>query len=928
MRSVKRFLTFILVSALLITSVPIENVFAATDYDVKFVDANGTELSSTTIADGAAIGTLPTVSNLLVWIDELGNTITAGTIPTSNMTITAVKAADVSAQGTLDSGNLTWFILDNHLFVTGTGTIGTIPEYKSTGSTKKYGLALGDIQVEHPDIMYGWLYAPSVGDEQEGGFDSFESPVDPSMTVSLNISRPVSISGQTIGYPHSTLSDYIPWVDHADDITAITFAETVSLDGNFSLYFNANSTAIAPSSLNESIYSNLEYIYMFADTSSVVQMGGMYARIPNLKGVYTVSGTQYDTSSCWDMAGMFYGDELLTCEDLTYGNYTLTSILNAFSDVSNVIDMRYMLFDCKSLYQPKVGSWDTSSLLDTSYMAAGCEKLGLKLAGGTELYDISGWDMSNVYSTTGMFAGSDIDLSATNPLSNLWGLTDSTVVVGDINLDLWDLSSLQVSVFMFAQNHGITGVEWTGSAPALVDASAMYAFCDRIADVDMSGLSTPVLAYIDVIFFDAAADNAIADLSGMDLSALVEGSYAFYGTGFKTIELNDTNPSLLEDAEGMFSQNKRLTSLGTEGLGDWVLNALVNAAYMFHGDAALTSLSVAGWGMSQVEDIDYMLAGCDSLGNIDVGDWTIDASLESADCFMLGCSSVTEVALTSWNATGLTSAFRAFSDMASLESADTSGIKFNALVVTRGMFAHNPLLETVILGQPTGTVLSDAGGMFYDCTALTDVDFKNLITSFTEDIDYICANMSATTELDISGWNTSNIEYAQCAFDGMSSLETLKTGTNFSTASAKSTAAMFRDCESLSVASLQAIIRLWSPISTESIFEMFRNVPGLATIDLSGKNFSTVKNYTNAFYGNSNLTVITLPDTFFSGVTSLASDAKNVFYVCGANGNITLAVDFGLKILPLETAKIPESERLTSGNEIIKKNFLSIHKMI
>ena len=61
---------------------------------------------------------------------------------------------------------------------------------------------------------------------------------------------------------------------------------------------------------------------------------------------------------------------------------------------------------------------------------------------------------------------------------------------------------------------------------------------------------------------------------------------------------------------------------------------------------------------------------------------------------------------------------------------------------------------------------------------------------------------------------------------------------------------------------------------------------------------------------------------------NFAKNAKNVFYACGANGNITLAVDFGLKILPLETTKIPESERLTSGNEIIKKNFLTINKMI
>ena len=61
---------------------------------------------------------------------------------------------------------------------------------------------------------------------------------------------------------------------------------------------------------------------------------------------------------------------------------------------------------------------------------------------------------------------------------------------------------------------------------------------------------------------------------------------------------------------------------------------------------------------------------------------------------------------------------------------------------------------------------------------------------------------------------------------------------------------------------------------------------------------------------------------------SFAKNAKSVAYATQANGDITLAVDFGLKILPLETKKLPNSERTASGNEIIKKNFFSINKLI
>jgi len=61
---------------------------------------------------------------------------------------------------------------------------------------------------------------------------------------------------------------------------------------------------------------------------------------------------------------------------------------------------------------------------------------------------------------------------------------------------------------------------------------------------------------------------------------------------------------------------------------------------------------------------------------------------------------------------------------------------------------------------------------------------------------------------------------------------------------------------------------------------------------------------------------------------SFAKNGKNVFYACSADGNITLAVDFGLKILPLETNKFPQTDRLATGNEVIKKNFLTINKLI
>ena len=61
---------------------------------------------------------------------------------------------------------------------------------------------------------------------------------------------------------------------------------------------------------------------------------------------------------------------------------------------------------------------------------------------------------------------------------------------------------------------------------------------------------------------------------------------------------------------------------------------------------------------------------------------------------------------------------------------------------------------------------------------------------------------------------------------------------------------------------------------------------------------------------------------------SFAKNCENVFFVCSADKETKIAVDFGLKILPLDTKKVPLGERLTSGSEIIKKNFFSVVKLI
>lgn len=102
---------------------------------------------------------------------------------------------------------------------------------------------------------------------------------------------------------------------------------------------------------------------------------------------------------------------------------------------------------------------------------------------------------------------------------------------------------------------------------------------------------------------------------------------------------------------------------------------------------------------------------------------------------------------------------------------------------------------------------------------------------------------------------------------------------------------------------------------------------GDSVIFASQADFATVVAVTNNGYIKKlSLAEFPLSQRYRKGLKyiNFAKGAKEVVYACKGD-KATLAVDFGLKILPLETKKIPESDRLTTGNEIIKKKFFSIN---
>lgn len=58
----------------------------------------------------------------------------------------------------------------------------------------------------------------------------------------------------------------------------------------------------------------------------------------------------------------------------------------------------------------------------------------------------------------------------------------------------------------------------------------------------------------------------------------------------------------------------------------------------------------------------------------------------------------------------------------------------------------------------------------------------------------------------------------------------------------------------------------------------------------------------------------------------LKGEDREVVFATADDGEIVIAVDFGLKILPMDAKKLKNKDRLSAGDEIIKKKFLGVYR--
>ena len=175
------------------------------------------------------------------------------------------------------------------------------------------------------------------------------------------------------------------------------------------------------------------------------------------------------------------------------------------------------------------------------------------------------------------------------------------------------------------------------------------------------------------------------------------------------------------------------------------------------------------------------------------------------------------------------------------------------------------ILEIDLSGFDTSQV-TKMNHMFSGMSSLTTINLSNFDTSKVTDMSAMFYNMSNLTTLNLSNFDTSQVIYMESMFYGVRNLTTLNLS-NFDTSKVTNMRTMFYDMRNLTTLNISS----FDTSQVTDMNNMFAYMSNLTTLDLSSFNTSKVTDMRYMFVFMVSLTALNLSNFDTSHVTNMGS---------------------------------------------------------
>ena len=202
-------------------------------------------------------------------------------------------------------------------------------------------------------------------------------------------------------------------------------------------------------------------------------------------------------------------------------------------NTSNVINMNFMFYMCKSLTSLDLSSFNTSKVTDMSSMFYRCLSL-------TNL-DLSSFNTSNV--------------------TNMYAMFSNCYALKNLNLGNFNSSKVTNMMNMFKGCSSLTNLDLNGfNTSKVTDMGYMFSDCSSLTSLDLSSFNTSNVTNMSNMFDNCSSLTSL-DLSNFNTSKVTDMRFMFsICSSLTTLDLSSFNTSNVTNMYRMFLQCSSLTT--------------------------------------------------------------------------------------------------------------------------------------------------------------------------------------------------------------------------------------------------------------------------------------------------------------------------------------------------------------------------------
>ena len=187
-------------------------------------------------------------------------------------------------------------------------------------------------------------------------------------------------------------------------------------------------------------------------------------------------------------------------------------------------------------------------------------------------------------------------------------------------------------------------------------------------------------------------------------------------------------------------------------------NILFNMSCMFSGCSSLTSINLSNFNAKNVTNMSCMFSGCISLTSINLTNFNTQNVTDMSSMFC-ECSSLTSINLSNFNTQNVTNMSCMFFGCHSLTSINLSNFNTQNVTNMSGMFLECRSLTNINLSNFNTQNVTNMVQMFFGCSSLKDINLSNFNTQNVTDMSSMFCGCSSLTSINLSNFNTQTNMY-------------------------------------------------------------------------------------------------------------------------------------------------------------------------